>query len=204
MTNFFQACRNGDLQTVQNWISTGKGVVDLDVNWGMMGACYGGHLAIVELMISNGANRWNCGLAMACEGGNMSILELMISNGARDWNWGLEGACYHGRQEIIDLLISKGANDWSLGLENACRSRKMHIIELMLRSGATNYDPLWRYTIDLGDLVYEWCLPLSVLQRISFEKYKTIRKNLSMQKRFYDIIFISDLGEMLLEYLVWF
>ncbi len=75
-------------------------------NWGLEGACKGGHLDIIELMIDKGAN-W--GLEGACKGGHLDIIELMIEKGAKDWNWGLEGACEGGHLDIIKLMIKKGA-----------------------------------------------------------------------------------------------
>ena len=39
-----------------------------------IGACQGGHMDIVNLMISKGANNWNFGLNYgACAGGHMDI-----------------------------------------------------------------------------------------------------------------------------------
>ena len=78
-------------------------------NLGLGGACEGGHLALVELMISRGANDWNWGLGCACEGGHLVIAELMISRGANNWNWGLEGACKSGHFALAKMMIIHGA-----------------------------------------------------------------------------------------------
>ena len=37
-------------------------------------------------MISKGANNWNYGLYGACKGGHKEILNYMISKGANNWN----------------------------------------------------------------------------------------------------------------------
>src|ERR1700690_1304101 len=52
-----------------------------DWNLGLRGACEGGHLDLVMMMISRGANDWNFGLEYACRGGNIALVELMISRG---------------------------------------------------------------------------------------------------------------------------
>ncbi len=48
---------------------------------------------LVELMLQKGANNWNFGLYGACRGGHKELAELMIQKGANDWNRGLSGAC---------------------------------------------------------------------------------------------------------------
>ena len=59
----------------------------LDWNWGLYGACSGGNIEIVKLMIEKGANKWNWGLSGACYGGNIEIIKLMTEKGADHWNW---------------------------------------------------------------------------------------------------------------------
>ena len=45
--------------------------VQMSWNWGLKGACDGGHMDIVNLMISKGANVWDLGLRGACYGGHV-------------------------------------------------------------------------------------------------------------------------------------
>ena len=56
-------------------------------HWGFRGACYGGHMNIVQLMIEKGANQWNYVLYAACKGGHMNIIKLMIEKGANECHW---------------------------------------------------------------------------------------------------------------------
>jgi hypothetical protein len=51
-------------------------------NSGLFGACVGGHLQLVNLMIENGANAWNNSLKGACIGDHISLVNLMIKKGA--------------------------------------------------------------------------------------------------------------------------
>src|SRR5579872_2106060 len=70
---FLEACEQGDLQHVLSEIEMrpNDAFTNFDYwNQGMSRACFGGHLPIVELMISKGANNWNDGLCKACEGGH--------------------------------------------------------------------------------------------------------------------------------------
>ena len=95
------------------------------INDGLYGACLGGHIELVNLMISRGADDWNNGLSGACRGGHIELVNLMISRGADDWNYGLSGACYGGHIELVNLMISRGAN-------NCCRCNKSMIEHLQL------------------------------------------------------------------------
>ena len=125
-------------------------------------------LEIVQLLIEKGANDWDWGLSGACYGGNMDIVQLIISKASKqntnqikylesqnngtiqtsDWNEGLSCACHAGHMNIVMLMIEKGANDWNTGLHYACLGyhmvnqdpRQMHacieIVQFMISKGA--------------------------------------------------------------------
>ena len=63
------------------------------------------------LLIKCGANDWNWGLHGACLGGHESLVHLLIKCGANDWNWGLYGACQGGHESLIQLMINRGATE---------------------------------------------------------------------------------------------
>ena len=119
-----------------------------DINNGLDGACYGGYLELVELMISKGADDWTLGLYRACEGGHLKIVELMISKGVdyrnggafNVWNGGLFSACGGGHLELAELMISKGANDWNWGLRGACIGGHVKLVELMISKGVYDWN----------------------------------------------------------------
>ena len=50
---------------------------------------------------------WDYGLWGACEGGHMDIVKFMIEKGANHWGWGLHNACKNGNTDIVKLLIEK-------------------------------------------------------------------------------------------------
>jgi len=124
---------HASLEIVQYMMSKGA----TNWNWGLRGACRGGHMEIVRLMISKGANDWNRGLFGACYRGHMNIVQFMIEKRAKDWNLGLYGACRGGHMNIVHLMIKKGATHWNWGLSRACKGGHIEIIELMIEKGAT-------------------------------------------------------------------
>src|SRR5579872_1285340 len=122
----FTICKEGNIEQVlrkiEQLLRNDQTPFLFCLNYGLEGACTGGHLDIVKLLISKGANCWNFALPCACESGNVDIVELLISKGAYNWNGGLYSACYAGHFGMIELMISKGANDWNNGLVGACQS----------------------------------------------------------------------------------
>ena len=64
-----------------------------------------------DLLIKYGANDWNWGLYGACQGGHESLVHLLIKCGANDWNGGLHGACQGGHESLVHLLIKCGATE---------------------------------------------------------------------------------------------
>ncbi len=108
----------------------------LDWNDVLYGACKGGHMNIVKLMIEKGAYEWDWGLYGACLASNESIVKLMIEKGANEWNWGLHNACKGGYESLVKLMIEKGANDWNMGLYGAYLGGHESIVKLMIEKGA--------------------------------------------------------------------
>jgi hypothetical protein len=125
-----------------------------DWNMGLYGACRGGHMEIVNLMIKKGANKWNWGFRWACQCGHLEIVKLLIDKGADEWNEGLRWACEGSRHfdfensgcsantrlEIINLMIEKGADYWNGGLESACYGGNLEIVKLMIEKGANSWN----------------------------------------------------------------
>lgn len=77
MSNFDQTSPNEQVIKVKQ-----------DCHLEFLRACRVGHLPMVELMISNGANNWSAGFINACRVGHLQIVELMISHGANEWETG--------------------------------------------------------------------------------------------------------------------
>jgi hypothetical protein len=115
-----------------------------NIHKGLEGACYGGHMKLVELMIEMGASGgdmdFDRGLESACFSGQKEMVEFMIERGAKNLNYGLEIACCVNNKEIALLMIEKGAVDLNNGLEEACYSHCKEMAELMIEKGATNFN----------------------------------------------------------------
>lgn len=107
--NFYELCFEGDLYKVKEYIRRHRYTLDWD--GGFRGACVGGHLPIVQLLMVNGAKYWDLGLANACRGGHSAIINLMIEKGADDWNSGLIIACNWDRLEVAALMLDRGASN---------------------------------------------------------------------------------------------
>jgi hypothetical protein len=60
---------------------------------------------LINLMIKQGATDWDWGLGGACEGGHMDVVNLMIKQGATDWNWGLDGACRGEHKHLAIYML---------------------------------------------------------------------------------------------------
>ncbi len=61
--------------------------------------------------VTNNNSKWNNGLYGACMGGYLDIVKLMIKKGADDWNWGLNYACKRNNLNIVKLMIEMGATE---------------------------------------------------------------------------------------------
>jgi hypothetical protein len=152
MPFLYEYCLKGEIDKVRDMITKSYSWRDminrnLDL-WieGLYGACFGGNIQIVELMIEKMSHcmvfrvyHWNKCMSNACKGGYLDIVENMIKRGANDWNSGLLCACLGGDREIVELMIEKGANDWNYGLYQACVGGNVSIVEIMLDKGATNW-----------------------------------------------------------------
>jgi hypothetical protein len=64
------------------------------------GGCLGGHVDIVNMAITKGAQTYNSGLYYACRGGHRQIAHIMISKGACNLNYALQGACEENQREM--------------------------------------------------------------------------------------------------------
>lgn len=110
-------------------------------NRGLRGACKGGHMDIINLMIKNGANDWDDGFEGACEGDRVDIAKLMVQKGATHFRQGLARACENRSLKIISFLIEKKQiiqYDWRNGLALACIYGHLDVAEIMFKNGATH------------------------------------------------------------------
>lgn len=114
-------------------------------------ACYGGDIRTIDYLLSLGANQYSWGMIGACYGGHEDIVNLMINKGgcaSTDWFNGLIGAVYSANMNLIKLMMNKGAginnNDLSLFLKKARNAKiTMFLLEdkdYVTIHNAINYD----------------------------------------------------------------
>lgn len=133
--DFRIACQKGDhLSIIKS---------DFDKSWvdvGLYSACYGGHLELVELLITKDTNNGNYfeDLIIACEGRHLKVAELLIAKGADNWDCALYGACTGGHRELVELLINKGATNFWDCFENVCTSGHIDLVSYFIAKGVDN------------------------------------------------------------------
>jgi hypothetical protein len=79
---------------------------------------------------------WRLGLVGACRGGHMDLIRLMIERGADDWNDGLIGACEEGQVEAAELMMDMGATRLGLAMTVAANGGHRRLVARMKRRGA--------------------------------------------------------------------
>ena len=111
------------------------------------GACRGGNIELVNLVIAKGTYDWNSGLSGACRGNNLELANLMITKGADCWQSGMYSACRGGNIELVNLIINKADNDNALcniifnqGLLGACKGGNLELANLMITKGARTFN----------------------------------------------------------------
>jgi hypothetical protein len=138
--NFYNICLQGNIVLVERRLAD-KHRWWSELNAGLEGACVGGHLDIVKLLIKHGAEEFHQALRFACIGGHLKIVRYLLLENEEHVNWdcniGLSYVCERGYRDILDILVTCGANDFNNGLYYACKGGQKEIAELMVYYGAT-------------------------------------------------------------------
>ncbi|KAK4079969.1 hypothetical protein Trihar35433_1074 [Trichoderma harzianum] len=105
-------------------------------------AARGGHTAIVQLLLANGASRGkDMALEMAIRGGHTATVQLLLANGAGGIDKVLEVAANAGHMDIIQLLLANSAgSNLEKALVSAARRGHITIVQLLLANGADGKD----------------------------------------------------------------
>jgi hypothetical protein len=105
------------------------------VNASLSHACRGAHLSTIDWVIERQPTYWACGVIGACEGGHLEIVKLMISKsqGMHEWDWYIRTAAEHGHYDVVKYLLQVGkfCNVHS-SIESACYAGKFDIANLIL------------------------------------------------------------------------
>lgn len=126
------ACSQGNARIVKFIIRNSINDMDDAIYNSFCVACFEGNLEILKLLISTGHEfDWNKGLLNACSGGYVEMVEFVISKGGNDWNRGFKGGCCSGNFKTAVLMVNKGA-DLSLALHEACIMKFVDMVEYIL------------------------------------------------------------------------
>jgi len=160
MFEFIEACKEGDIQTVKEYLAdkkfTGLNEKDEHGNTPFFWACGHGHKEVVELLIeADGFNSLNeknnsCNTPFfwACCCGYKEIAELLIKtdgfNSLNDKNNSgytpFFGACFNGHKKVVELLIktrgfsslNEKDNDDCTPFFGACHNGHKEVVKLLL------------------------------------------------------------------------
>lgn len=129
------AAQGNNLELIKIFISE---YTKSDLNFGLASAARGGHIDIINFLISKGADEWNMGLDGAAEGGYKNLMDFFISRGACIWDHTLYGAAKGGHEDIIKYVFSKGINNCNTGISGAAAGGHLKWVQYFFNKG--NYD----------------------------------------------------------------
>lgn len=121
MDIFWNACRDGDLATVQRWVAEGCTLKDVrsNNNRALRVACHNGHLPVIKYLVSQGLTlgdlrKNNSALSVACIYGHLHVAEYLVTQGlnVEDFRYGNSFAfwvaCEHSHLPVVKFLLSRG------------------------------------------------------------------------------------------------
>lgn len=122
------------------------GDVVASFNKGLWGACFGGHMEIVKLMINKGAVSYVYGLVYSFTRGHLEIAKLMLKHGRSYLNKRLYDSCIscYGKHRCVDIItfILEQGRGSSINVEKflrfACEDGDLKLAKLMIQNGASD------------------------------------------------------------------
>lgn len=144
-----------------------------DINYGLWGACEGGHSELISYMINLGADDWLSCCCAACRGGQFEIVKLMFKKAKQhnisDINLLLSYACWGANIEIVNYVIGEMdyntrngmyGNVWNIGFTEACKRKKQlnfssNRVKDIKRIG--QYDKIIKLMIEKGSNGCSFC-----------------------------------------------
>lgn len=109
----------------------------------LYGACKGGHVDIVHLLIAKGWRNWEYGLYGAFLGGHSNLVELMLAMGATTYTYAMYHYCRVGDIANVKRFLTKkyGCTKSHIvkqGLYEACKYGHIDIIDLLVVNEENN------------------------------------------------------------------
>jgi hypothetical protein len=95
---------------------------------------------IVNLLITNGAKKFDKCVKFSCKFNLVSVINLLINKGMNKFNYGLVCAAKNNDIEICKIMIKNGANKLNIILERYLSMFEIHfnIVKLLIKNGANN------------------------------------------------------------------
>lgn len=116
-----------------------------NVYYGLLGACFGGHMDLVKRLIEHfdKEDTFDEALTAAAAGGHRAIVDLLIGLGAGNHKGALFAACENGHLELAEHLVNTGVSP-DEGLDGACCGGNIEIARRMIALGAKiSDDTIW-------------------------------------------------------------
>eukprot|EP00180_Rhodochaete_pulchella_P000509 Plantae.Rhodophyta-Rhodochaete_pulchella.ctg136.p1 GENE.Plantae.Rhodophyta-Rhodochaete_pulchella.ctg136~~Plantae.Rhodophyta-Rhodochaete_pulchella.ctg136.p1 ORF type:complete len:1128 (+),score=134.65 Plantae.Rhodophyta-Rhodochaete_pulchella.ctg136:463-3384(+) len=159
-TQLYEVAKHGHKEIIKRLLSRGR----LDIDSGLHGACEGGHLDVVEMLLSEGVDpdcRDSSGdtpLFLAAGYKHEHCIDILIKHDARNMDSGLRGACAGGHLDILESMLERGAdvdgrgnNGWTPLYWAAIYDRK-DCLERLLANDAADVDSGLRGASEGGHL----------------------------------------------------
>ena len=150
------ACRRGDLESLDLFLSAAPGMVNRKFRSALTGkqvsllsvAASRGDIACLKVLISKGANDLDTALLNAADGGHVECLKLLIEKGANNLNMALERAI--GHVECVKLLFEAGADDFIGAQIIAIRKGDSGSLQVALNDESRDLEHLMIFCATLG------------------------------------------------------
>lgn len=103
------------------------------IEHGMLEAISRGHLAIIRMLVSRGANDFDMGMVQAASSDQMKAFRLMVDYGGTEWVPSVEIAATHGHVEIVDMCWKHvpGSYNMETPFNNACKNGHIDVLRLL-------------------------------------------------------------------------
>lgn len=140
-SDLYGACYGGNVNVINKAM---KNAFTSQCDDGLRGACAKGDMKIIKLILKKAKNM-DYGLYGACYGGHKEIMMEMMKRGAKDLDEALYWAGRGGQTDIAMSLIKMGARVYSHNFVGVCQSGNKVLIEIMraLYTGNTNEGLFW-------------------------------------------------------------
>jgi len=131
---FYDICRKGNYDIVYNRIQeniTSEFFMNWTLNNGLNGACAGGHINIIELLLNKGARFYEWGLSGATDSYNVPIIKMMIELGATELENTITKTITKNDTELFDYLVKciKKPIDLTDAFYNVCSNDNILLFE---------------------------------------------------------------------------